>query len=454
MLDRKHFKCVQTLMCMHPLPWTADDWKSCLHDFHCPGPNWVRDNLVKANNDINMSRCHFPNHLNWIIMQLQDDSRAVIGNFVVKTQHCLVVCGIPVLAAACIVLDSGKVKPCDGLVGYHMSFNPRRFKNAQRPALNGLHQKGPHGILWWCCLRAAQGADLHQHLGQLEDSITKVFHEALSGANLATGTPSPQAKPSRRAKQPVQLALFLEHPLVRTGHCVTVITLLAACQTHAILQNSAVDASLFFSGWLCCFNFFIWPNTFSKHFFSEVGAISSELFVQPVQLWWFGLVQAHLLVQALPFLRVQFIHFGSNHFALVYHGPEESWSLSARAAASFRTGVCPLAGSKWGSAFDTVFSVWRLHVRNKCILWHIIYTCWLQRDTVLLHLLPQTPHDLRAVSLFFFLEPIAREYTEQYKCLAMRCLLSCYDILYLLHIIIHGLLCGTESMWIQVSKSI
>ena len=119
------------------------------------------------------------------------------------------------------------------------------------------------------------------------------------------------------------------------------------------------------------------------------------------QLWWFGLVQAHLLVQALPFLRVQFIHFSSNHFALVYHGPEESRSLSARAAVSFRTGVCPLAGSKWGSAFDTVFSVWRLHVRNKCILWHIIYTCWLQRDTVLLHLLPQTPHDLRAVSLFF-----------------------------------------------------
>ena len=54
----------------------------------------------------------------------------------------------------------------------------------------------------------------------------------------------------------------------------------------------------------------------------------------------------------------------------------------------------------------------------------------------------------------FFLEPIAREYTEQYKCLAMRCLLSYYDILYLLHIIIHGLLCGTGSMWIQVSKSI
>jgi hypothetical protein len=38
--------------------------------------------------------------------------------------------------------------------------------------------------------------------------------------------------------------------------------------------------------------------------------------------------------------------------------------------------------------------------------------------------------------------------------LAMRCLLSYYDILYLLHIIIHGLLCGTGSMWIQVSKSI
>ena len=41
---------------------------------------------------------------------------------------------------------------------------------------------------------------------------------------------------------------------------VTVITLLAACQTHAILQNSAVDASLFFSGWLYCFNVFIWPT--------------------------------------------------------------------------------------------------------------------------------------------------------------------------------------------------
>ena len=117
---------------------------------------------------------------------------------------------------------------------------------------------------WW---RNLGPKFLHQHLGQLEDSITKVFHEALSGANLATGTPSPQAKPSRRAKQPVELALFLEHPLVRTGHCVTVITLLAACQTHAILQNSAVDASLFFSGWLYCFNVFIWPNTFSKHFF-------------------------------------------------------------------------------------------------------------------------------------------------------------------------------------------
>ena len=83
----------------------------------------------------------------------------------------------------------------------------------------------------------------HQHLGQLEDSINKIFHEALFGANLATGTPSPQAKPSRRAKQPVQLALFLEHPLVYTGHCVTVITLLAACQTRAILQNLAVHAS-------------------------------------------------------------------------------------------------------------------------------------------------------------------------------------------------------------------
>ena len=162
MLDRKHFKCVQTLICMHPLPWTADDWKSRLYDFHCPGPNWVRDIILQLHdesvqvvrevtpghviNDINMSRCHFPNHLNWIIMQLQHDNRppchvisilptptptptciwvrewAVIGNFVVKTQHCLVVCGIPVLSAACIVLDSGTVKPCDGLVGYHMSF--------------------------------------------------------------------------------------------------------------------------------------------------------------------------------------------------------------------------------------------------------------------------------------------------------------------------------------------
>ena len=83
----------------------------------------------------------------------------------------------------------------------------------------------------------------HQHLGQLEDSITRIFHAALFGAHLATRTPSPQAKPSRRAKQPVQLGLFLEYPLVCTGHCVTVITLLAACQTHAILQNSAVNAS-------------------------------------------------------------------------------------------------------------------------------------------------------------------------------------------------------------------
>ena len=114
---------------------------------------------------------------------------------------------------------------------------------------------------------AASPNFLRQHLGQLEDSIIKVFHGALSDANLASGTPSPQAKPSRRAKQPNQLALFLEHPLVRTGHCMTVMTLLAACQTHAILQNSAVDASLFFSGWLYCFNVFIWPNTFSKHFF-------------------------------------------------------------------------------------------------------------------------------------------------------------------------------------------
>ena len=139
------------------------------------------------------------------------------------------------------------------------------------------------------------------------------------------------------------------------------------------------------------------------------------------QLWWFGLVQAHLLVQALPFLRVQFIHFGSNHFALVYHGPEESWSLSARAAASFRKGVCPLAGSKWGSAFDTVFSVWRLHDRSKCILWHIIYTCWLQRDNVLLHLLPQTPHDLRAVSLFFSLNQLhesIQSNTSAWQCVA------------------------------------
>ena len=30
---------------------------------------------------------------------------------------------------------------------------------------------------------AASPNFLHQHLGQLEDSITEVFHEALSGAN-------------------------------------------------------------------------------------------------------------------------------------------------------------------------------------------------------------------------------------------------------------------------------
>jgi hypothetical protein len=84
-------------------------------------------------------------------------------------------------------------------------------------------------------------------------------------------------------------------------------------------------------------------------------------------------------------------------------------------------GVCPLAGSKWGSAFDTVFSVWRLHVRSKCILWHIIYTCWLQRDTVLLHLLPQTPHDLRAVSLFFSLNQLhesIQSNTSAWQCVA------------------------------------
>ena len=35
------------------------------------------------------------------------------------------------------------------------------------------------------------------------------------------------------------------------------------------------------------------------------------------QLWGLGLVQAHFLVQAQPFLRVQFLHFGSSHFAFV-----------------------------------------------------------------------------------------------------------------------------------------
>ena len=138
MLDRKHFKCVQTLMHMHPLPWTADDWKSRLHDFHSPGPNWVRDNVVKANNDINMSRCHFPSHLNWIIMKLQDDNRppcdmicilptptciwvrerAVIGNFVVKTQHChLSYVEFPYLPLLALYLTAAKWNPVvDSLV--------------------------------------------------------------------------------------------------------------------------------------------------------------------------------------------------------------------------------------------------------------------------------------------------------------------------------------------------
>ena len=88
----------------------------------------------------------------------------------------------------------------------------------------------PHGILWWCCLRGPSSAPW---------AARRQHHQSIPW----------------------------EHPLVRTGPCVTVITLLAACQTHAILQNSAVDASLFFSGWLYCFNVFIWPNTFSKHFF-------------------------------------------------------------------------------------------------------------------------------------------------------------------------------------------
>ena len=116
-------------------------------------------------------------------------------------------------------------------------------------------------------------------------------------------------------------------------------------------------------------------------------------------------------------------------------------------------GVCPLAGSKWGSAFDTV----------QCLT----FACQKQMHLLTHHLHLLTPTRHRPSSspptnatrfesgvVVFSLNQLHERHTEQYKCLAMRCLLSYYDILYLRHIIIHGLLCGTESMWIQVSKSI
>ena len=122
---------------------------------------------------------------------------------------------------------------------------------------------------------AASPKFLHQHLGQLEDSITKVFHEALSGANLQPEPhrrrPNPAGGPNSRSSWHSSLSTRWcaldsrkeKHPQPNfegwhvsgmrqtvTGHCVTVITLFAACQTHAILQNSAVDASLFFSDFI------------------------------------------------------------------------------------------------------------------------------------------------------------------------------------------------------------
>ena len=104
---------------------------------------------------------------------------------------------------------------------------------------------------------------------QLEDSTTKVFHEQPE-PHRRRPTPGAGVQNSR---QPVQLALFLEHPLVRTGPCVIVITLLAACQTHAILQDSVMNAFLFIVGWLYCFDAFISPATFHKHFLYEAGTL-------------------------------------------------------------------------------------------------------------------------------------------------------------------------------------
>ena len=190
------------------------------------------------------------------------------------------------------------------------------------------------------------------------------------------------------------------------------ITLLAACQTHAILQNSAVDAqSLFFSGWL----WLLQRLYLAKHLLEAFllrGWCHLLWTVSACPAWCCRMISVvncddlalyRRISLYRRFLSSGFILSTSAAIILPWYTMDlknlEAFLPGPRQASE--RGVCPLAGSKWGSAFDTVFSVWRLHVRSKCIFWHIIYTCWLQRDTVLLHLLPQTPHDLRAVSLFF-----------------------------------------------------
>ena len=52
-------------------------WPVIILQLHDDSVQVVREvtpgHVYVINYDINMSRCHFPNHLNWIIMQLQDD---------------------------------------------------------------------------------------------------------------------------------------------------------------------------------------------------------------------------------------------------------------------------------------------------------------------------------------------------------------------------------------------
>ena len=93
------------------------------------------------------------------------------------------------------------------------------------------------------------------------------------------------------------------------------------------------------------------------------------------QLWGLGLVQAHFLVQAQPFLRVQFLHFGSSHFAFVHHVPQESWSLSAWAAASFRT-VSDACMSEANASFDTPTLVDSNETPSFFISSHKRHTIW------------------------------------------------------------------------------